>query len=139
MQGCAKSTVYLGAYDTDNKLISVMSFLRKNINCWELNRFASDDFIHAGLFSKMLRFFENNYDCKKVISFSDNRWSWGDVYRKNGFEVEKILNPDYFVTDYKIREHKFNWRKSRIQQRFGIDITDKTEIELTLELGRDRI
>lgn len=137
LQGGIPSSVYLGAF-YQNQLIAVMTF-KINKNSYELNRYASDFQIHPGLFSRMLSYFEKNYDYDFVYSFSDNRWGWGDVYNRNGFSVDSYVKPDYFVTNYKIREHKFNWRKSRIQSRFNIDITNKTELELIHELKWDRI
>lgn len=137
LQGGIPSSVYLGAF-YENQLIAVMTF-KINKNSYELNRYSSDFNIHPGLFSRMLSYFEKNYDYDFVYSFSDNRWSWGDVYSRNGFSIDSCVKPDYFVTDYKIREHKFNWRKARIKSRFNIDITDKTELQLIHSLGWDRI
>lgn len=137
MQGGVASSVYLGSFYND-QLISVMTF-RKNKDSYEINRFASDFDIHPGLFSKMLSYFEKNYNFFSIYSFSDNRWSWGDVYKNNGFKFDSFLKPDYFVTNYRVREHKFNWRKSRIKSRFNIDISNKTELDLIHELRWDRI
>ena len=138
LQGGVNSSVYLGCY-ADSTLIAVMTFLKKQPHEWELTRFASDDAVHPGVFSKMLKYFTRNWPCNTVVSFSDNRWSQGSVYRTNGFILESELKPDYFVTDYRVREHKFNWRKARIASRFGVDVADKTELELTLALKWDRI
>lgn len=46
------------------------------------------------LFSKCLEWASNN-GFKKIISFSDNRWSLGAVYKKMGFVLEKEYGPDY--------------------------------------------
>lgn len=46
------------------------------------------------LFSKCLEWAKNN-NYKKIISFSDNRWSLGNVYKKMGFVLEKEYGPDY--------------------------------------------
>lgn len=139
LQGSTKSTVYYGAYNTNNVLVAVMNFFERSKGIWDLNRFASDKHIHSGLFSKMLFNFEKDKLPSKLFSFSDNRWGHGDVYLLNGFEKQYELSPDYQVTNYKIREHKFNWRKDRIKSRFGIVTENKTELELTLELKYDRI
>ena len=139
LQGSATATVYYGAYDTNNKLVAVMSFFQRNKDSWDLNRFACDEKVHSGLFSKMISKFEKDHNPSKLFSFSDNRWGHGDVYSLNGFEKQYELAPDYQVTDYKTREHKFNWRKNRIKSRFNVVIEGKTELDLTLELKRDRI
>jgi predicted GNAT family N-acyltransferase len=36
---------------------------------------------------------------EKIISFSDNRYSLGNVYEKLGFKLDKELPPDYFYLD----------------------------------------
>jgi hypothetical protein len=46
------------------------------------------------LFNKCLNWAKNN-GYKKIISFSDNRWSLGNVYLKMGFILEKEYGPDY--------------------------------------------
>lgn len=137
LQGSVNSSVYLGAYHQDH-LIAVMTF-KVNAGSYELTRFASDSQIHPGVFSKMLAYFERQWPCHTVYSFSDNRWGWGEVYAHNGFVVDAYLKPDYFVTNYQVREHKFNWRKSRIQSRFDVDVADSTELELIRSVGWDRI
>jgi hypothetical protein len=137
LQGGVPSSVYLGAFDHE-KLVSVITF-KRSATAYELNRFASDFCIYPGIFSKMLKYFERNYQYSYIYSFSDNRWSWGEVYEKNGFNVDSAINPDYFVTDYRVREHKFRWRKDRIKARFNIDIDNKTELTLIRDLGWDRI
>ena len=38
---------------------------------------------------------------KKIISFSDNRWSLGKVYEKMGFILEKEYGADYSYVDIK--------------------------------------
>lgn len=138
LQGGVASSVYLGCYAGDT-LIAVMSLLKKSQTVWDLNRYASDHLVHPGVFSKILKFFERNYHCETITSFSDNRWSQGAVYVTNGFTLDSEIDPDYFVTDYQTRQHKFNWRKARIAKRFGIDVSNKTELELTLALKWDRI
>jgi len=138
LQGAVNSSVYLGAFEKD-QLVGVMSFIQRNTGSWELNRFASDQKMRNGLFSKMLAYFERNYKHNEIYSFSDNRWSKGNVYQKNGFTLDKHLAPDYAVTNYHIREHKFKWRKARIAARFGVDVGNKTELELIRSLKWDRI
>lgn len=138
LQGSIAGAIFYGAY-YNSQLIGVMSFNRRKNDSWELTRFCTDEEIHVGLFSKMLSSFLKEYNPIYLYSFSDNRWSWGEVYVKNGFELEYEIPPDYFVTDYHIRMHKFNWRKSRIAKKYDIDINGKTELDLTLELKHDRI
>jgi len=50
------------------------------------------------LFKKCSEWAKNN-GYKKIISFSDNRWSSGKVYEKMGFTLEKECKPDYSYVD----------------------------------------
>jgi hypothetical protein len=47
--------------------------------------------------------------------------------------------PSYSCTDYITRRHKFNFRKSILERKFGLDIEGKTETDLLKELKLDRI
>jgi hypothetical protein len=138
IQGGTNATYYIGAFEQD-RLVSVLTLKHVKEKTYDLNRFCSDEYMHTGIFSKLLSFAEKNLDIDEIISFSDNRYSDGKLYRNNNFVVDSEVIPDYFVTNYRIREHKFNWRKSRIKSRFNCDIENKTELDLTLELGWDRI
>lgn len=59
---------------------------------------------------------DNNYE--KIITWSDNRWSNGNVYYKMKFKLDKELNPDYSYVnlrgDSSIRHSKQSMKKSSI-------------------------
>lgn len=56
----------------------------------------------AKLFSACKRWCrENGFD--QIATWSDNRWSEGDVYLKNGFSMDRELPPDYSYVDTKRR------------------------------------
>ena len=74
-----------------------------------------------------------------IETFSDNRYSNGNLYAQTEFDLEYELKPDYQYTNYLSREHKFKWRKNKIKKRFNVDITGKTESELVREIKWDRI
>ena len=42
---------------------------------------------------------DNNY--QQIVSWSDNRWSWGNVYEQSGFELDAELKPDYSYVNIK--------------------------------------
>lgn len=130
---------YAGFYD--DKMISVMSFKRNSRGSYdyELVRFASDRGKYPGIASKMLKCFVLDHQPDTIVSFSDNRWSNGNLYLKTGFVEDGDIPCDYYYTDYKNRFHKSNFKKGRLKERFNVDITNKTELELTREIGYDRI
>ena len=74
----------------------------------------------------------------KIISWSDNRWSDGNVYKVLGFKLEEELVPDYSYVNTKnpnkIRISKQSQSKKRTSCPAG-----KTEKEWCLERGLSRI
>lgn len=131
------SIALVGKYK--GEIVAVVT-LRKCSEGHDMTRYCiNNSASYPGLFSKFLTFIKKNKLCETVITFADLRWSTGDVYEKSGFTRVAELPPDYSYTDYKTREHKFNNRKQKLAVKYGVDITGKTESEIALEVGLDRI
>jgi hypothetical protein len=110
IQGYVRSTIKIGLYYND-VLVSIMCFL-KNGNVWDLNRFCNKlNTTVQGSASKLLKYFVNNYS-DEITTFSDNSYSYGDVYEKIGFYKLYEIKPDYHYIKDNIRIHKFNFRKT---------------------------
>jgi hypothetical protein len=78
---------------------------------------------------------QNNY--KKLVSWSDNRWSQGNVYNKLGFILEENMKPDYsYITKQGIRISKQSNTKEKLLKKGGIG---KTEKEMAVSIGYARI
>ena len=143
LQGVHKSTVYLGAYCND-ELVGVMSFTKENDNSWELTRFATDITKRAiGVGGKMFSYFVKEYDPEKIKSFADRRWTTNasnNLYHHLGFELDKILKPDYryFMEGETERIHKFRLRKKIINKKFDLPM-DLTESQMAEIIGARRI
>ena len=145
IQGSANSTVYIGAY-YEKELIAVMTFLKEGGNCWNLNRFASDNrFICCGVGGKLFKWFIREYNPQYIKSFADRRWTTNpndNLYTKLGFNLDDIIKPTYTYYSEKVnkfrRFHKFNFRKQTLSKKYGFSM-DMTEIEMTRKLGYDRI
>jgi hypothetical protein len=156
IQGEDRSTIYLGAY-YNNELVSVMTFdnnrsynkeKNHNKNIYELKRFATKlNYNVVGIGSKMFKYFLDNYNSKRVVSFLDLRWSninKQNIYEILGFKKEKILNPDYNYLNFNLhrnkRFHKFAFGKKSLKKKFPqLYSEDKTEWEIMQEAGYDRI
>jgi hypothetical protein len=52
------------------------------------------------IFSMCIKWCKDN-KIEKIITWSDNRWSVGDIYEKLGFELDSKLKPDYSYVDLK--------------------------------------
>jgi len=144
IQSYVASTIYLGAFYEDN-LVSVMSFKVEDKNSckWELNRFTTNyNYICQGVASKIFNYFIKSYKPCEIKSFLDRRWCINEndnVYTKLGFELKKILPPDYrYTKGHGERQHKFSFRKQILHKKYGLSL-DMTESDMVKELGYDRI
>jgi hypothetical protein len=142
LQGKGHSSIKLGALYQD-LLVAVMTFSKQNISKgqkaisgnWELDRFCSHpDFCIPGVASRLLSYFEKNYEWDSIVSFADRRWSEGDLYYKLNFELDSVTAPNYWYTkDHTRRIHRFGLRKN------GNDNPDLTEWENRQQQNYDRI
>jgi G:T-mismatch repair DNA endonuclease (very short patch repair protein) len=143
LQSYTGSSVKLGLF-YENEIVSVMTFAKRSIakgskhkdGYWELSRFCNKiDYLVVGGASKLLKYFEKNYDWKEIISYADRRWSDGNMYYKLGFDFKKFTQPNYWY--FKIRDinriHRFSLRKKEEEPK------DKTEWELRQEQDYSRI
>ena len=108
IQGNTNSSIDLGLF-YDGILVACASFAIKGDGVYELVRYATSQRITGGL-SKLLKNFIKLYQPSEIISFADLRWSVGDMYYKSGWELEKIIPPDYSYIFGQTRSHKFNFR-----------------------------
>jgi hypothetical protein len=96
-----------------NELISCMSF-RKSFTdkCWEIARFATNyNYLVYGNASKIIKQFKQDVG-EKLITYSNNRLSHGNVYKKLGFkEITKTTDPSYYYTDFKTRLWRFKCKR----------------------------
>jgi len=138
-----------------NELVSAMSFsnLRKSLGnkkeekTFELIRFANKNNTNVvGGFSKLLNYFLKEIKPKKIISYADIRWSGLDyektVYSKNGFKFVDYTKPNYFYInkkDYLNRTHRFSLRKDVLLEMFPESNPQKSEWQIAMKNGFDRI
>ena len=147
IQGYSSSRYKIGLY-YDNELVSLMTFSkpRKMMsqkiveNEYELARFCNKlEHSVVGGASKLFKYFLKNYDISKIISFSDNSYSNGNLYNNLGFEYvdNKVKLNYYWVLDKK-RHHRYNFRKQQLVK-MGYD-KNKSEAEIMYEdVGSYRI
>ena len=103
IQGKNTLGMYHAGLFHDEELLAAMSFGRHHRNSTQitLDRFAVKTGIHIpGGASKLFKFLLTTSNASKVISWSDNRWSEGNVYRQLGFELDSTLPPDYSYVDF---------------------------------------
>jgi len=145
IQGFVGSKVKLGLF-SGVELVSIMTFggLRKAVGHsstegeYEMLRFCSKlNTSVVGGASKLFKFFVEKYAPTKVVSFSDNSRSSGNVYEKLGFVKESESFGGYFWFKNGIKHHRFTFRKDKLVK-MGHD-KEKTEVEIMHDLGYLRI
>jgi len=99
LQGYTNSSIRLGLY-YNNELVQLMTFSKSRYNKsieYELIRMCSllNTTVIGGA-SKLLKYFERNYNPESIISYANRRWSEGNVYYKLGFEFIENTKPNYF-------------------------------------------
>lgn len=145
LQGSVRSKIKIGLF-YEGELISLMTFgsLRKNLGfkskerSFELLRFCSKiNYSIVGASSRLLNFFIENYQVDYILSYSDNRWGSGNVYKKMGFSFVGKTIPNYYYIVDNVRKNRFNYRKDVLVDQ-GHD-ESKTEVQIMNELGHFRI
>lgn len=139
IQGKDSSNIKLGLF-YDEKIVSVMTFVKsrhsKNYE-WEISRFAAKKFINVvGGFSKLLKYFERNYNPTSIVSYADRSYSQGKIYNENGFELNNIVGPRYFY--WKTPDnlyHRSHFRKSLLPNKLNNYDPSKTEYQNMINNG----
>ena len=147
LQGNDKSNIFYGlryqgvvvSVLTFGKLRSSMGHKTTQLNEYEIYRFSSLNVI--GGFSKLLNHFIKTHKPTKIITYSDRNWSPSTefcFYNKMGFTYVGETKPNYHYTKrYNKREHRYNYRKSKLIE-LGFD-PQKSETQIMYELGFDRV
>lgn len=139
IQGYTTSSIRYGLVHA-NELVALMTFSKSrtgmgvNEDAHELVRFASSGRVVGGA-SKLLKHFLKNNSVKKLISYSDNEWSDGNLYRVLGFDLENEIAPSYWYLRPHTERlyHRYNFAKHKLVEQ-GYDPA-KTERQITLEMG----
>jgi hypothetical protein len=121
IQGFVRSNLKLGLY-YENELVSLMTFdhyegRKKLLNSeWNINRFCNKlNCSVIGGASKLFKYFINNYEVNRVISYADRDWSIGSLYELLGFKKVSESNPDYKYIINNKRVHKSRYKKSNLK------------------------
>jgi len=105
-----------------------------------LNRLCFDNEVNVqGGSSKLFKYFKiwakkEGYD--SIISWSDNCWTEGNIYKVLGFDLVKEYSPDYFYWD--IKSKKYLSKQSQKKSNSGCP-KDITERQWSIDKGLYRI
>ena len=123
IQGIRNSSINIGLY-CDNELVSLMTFGKMpNKNDYELFRFCNKiDYIVVGAASKLLKYFEQNYNYDNLISYANRRWSKGNLYNVLQFDLVNISKPNKFIilkNSMKLQS-RMMWQKHKLEDKLEI-------------------
>ena len=143
IQGSTSFMVAFGLY-YENELIGIITgnkHHRQGFNSiFVLNRLAFKHNVSiVGGSSKLLKTLINyakSNGYSKIISWSDNRWSEGNVYEKLGFTLTEELKPDY---SYVLKQKRVSKQSCQKKHLIAKGATGTTEAEMALSLGYSRI
>jgi hypothetical protein len=142
MQGGIRAIYHYGL-QCNNILVAVMSFTKKSDVVVDLSRFCVQNGVRVpGGASRLLSYFRKQHpEFTSIISFSDNRYSKGDLYEALGFKLVGEAKPSYWYFANGQREllHKFGFRLDAIEAKLGPLLPDETEYQAMLRFGYDRI
>ena len=146
IQGTCHSTIKLGLFYND-ELVSLMTFGKKRpgLGCkgneWELLRFCNaHDVQIIGGASKLLNEFIKRIKPSKIISFSSNDISSGQLYSTLGFNnTSESLSYWYIDKKNAKRYHRFTFTKQNILRKGLATDANLTEAEMMYNAGFYRI
>lgn len=137
IQGYIHSAVRLGL-KYQEALVAVATFSHSRFDTedsWEVIRYATSQPVQGG-FSKLLKHFLSfNPEVTRLVSYSDLRWSTGDVYKRSGFELESVSSPGYYWCKGNARFNRQRFMKHKLSKVLETFDPDKTEEENCVENG----
>jgi hypothetical protein len=90
--------------------------LTKNYE-YRLVRFASKlGYQVIGGASKLLKYFERNYNPKSIISYADRRYSNGNLYYALGFQFLNNSKSNYFWTKNQQKYTRYQCQKHKLKE-----------------------
>lgn len=126
----------IGLY-SGKTLVSVGCFTKRGSN-YELVRYCNSHIVMGGL-GKVVKFYSGIVK-SDIFTFCDLSRFDGKSYLRAGFKLDKTLEPDYRYLINDKREHKFNWRKKQIKNKYPNMYSENlTEKEMMEMLGFPRI
>lgn len=144
VQGYTSSSINYGLFYQD-ELVSVMTFSKNNTRMgigrkeegYELIRYATSIRVVGGA-SKLLSHFIKEHSPNKIISYSNNEWSTGNMYNALGFTLESEINPSYWYISPNSSKmyHRLTFSKQKlIKKGYSPELTER-EITSQMKLMR---
>lgn len=123
LQNYTPAKWHIGLTDDHGMLVAVMSFAPPRVGIGksrpgavELVRYATSCQVIGGAGKLLKHFIDHHPEFDTIISYSNNEWSNGKMYRQLGFELEKDQPPSYFYFSPALKKclHRFNFAKHKL-------------------------
>ena len=98
---------------------------KKEAGTFEILRYSCKNGLTIiGGFDKALKYFIQNYNPTKIVSYANRMWSnENNVYSKIGMKLESVSDASYFYLVDDRREGRFSYRKDVLLQKWGFPPT----------------
>ena len=121
LQGYCNSSQKIGLFYKE-ELVSLMTFRKHKKYQYEIARFCSKlNTTIVGGASRLLKYFERNYNPESLISYANRRWSCGNLYDVLGFKFIHNTAPNYF---YFKENENILYKREQFQKHKLKDILD---------------
>lgn len=114
IQGACSGTQYLGlTYNDTLVAVMVLTYSRKTGEM-RLDRYATSVSVPGG-HSKLIKYVERTFKYNTLVTFADLQHSYGDLYHRTGWILDKEMAPDYKYLYKNKVHHKFGFRLKRFK------------------------
>jgi hypothetical protein len=138
IRGGKKSASIFYGLQHEGNIVAIIAMKHYKNDTWYLERYATSCNVRGG-HSKLLNYFKKHHQWREIITFSDLRWSNGDLYDKTGFLFTGYLKPDYEYVVNNQRVHKFNYRRAQLDRLLPHYDPLLSEAQNTKKAGIERI
>jgi len=135
LQGKRHASVIIGL-EYNGNIVSTMSFSKHHKYGWEIIRYSTiNNTIIVGGGSKLFNAFIKKYQPSSIMTYSDLRYSYGNIYHKLGFNEVSITKPNYsYVYKDNIYSRQY-FQKHKLSKRLEIFNPSDSEIKNCLNNG----
>lgn len=142
IQGADGAPIRYGLF-YNGELVAVMTFGKPRFSRgydFELIRFASKLGIHVvGGASKLLKHFSKSHS-GSIVSYADRRYSDGNLYKKLGFSLKNISQPNYWYVKNFEKLSRYACQKHKLPELLGDGFNPEwSEYENMVQNGWNRI
>ena len=139
IQGYRSAAIIYGL-ECSGQLVAVMSFSRHPKYQYEVMRFCNiTGSVVIGAVSKLFKRFLADFSPLQVMSFAGRQYSTGDIYKKLGFGLVKITNPNYKYTKSSKTYSRQHFQKHKLLSRLKVFDPELTEYQNMFNNGYKRV